>query len=234
MKILLILAAIAVIAICISAYNLKRKIAIARTLTASAVPYSLKGPDHGGVSLLVLGDSTAVGVGAARPEETLAALVASHVKATSVENRAISGARVRDLSAQTTDLKRGGYTYILVGIGANDVIRFGNATETARHLQTLLQSLPPRQKLVVYMAGNVGATQIFPHIIRAEYTNRTMDFHDAFAQAVHEAGGVYVNLYMAPKDDPFSKDPSTYLAADGLHPTSAGYALWFEKIRTVL
>jgi len=44
----------------------------------------------------------------------------------------------------------------------------------------------------------------------------------------------FVNLFDEPKDDVFVQDPDTYVAADGLHPSSAGYGIWFAKLLPVL
>ncbi len=236
MKYLYIFLAIVLAVTAYSAISFWRKVRVSSSLVQKAVPYSLKGNDAlgQGVRLLVLGDSTAVGVGADKPEDTLAARMARHIGATHVENYAISGARVRDLAKEVRQIQKEKYNYILIGIGANDIIRFGDAEETARHLAVILSGLPKRDHLILYMAGDVGGTQLFPRILNSHYTRRTMEFHDAFAKTVSEAGGTYVNLYIDPKEDPFTLHPEINLAADGLHPTSAGYGVWFDRIRPVL
>ncbi len=215
-----------------SAYDFNKKLRISRLLVQRAVPFRLKG--ERGVSVLVLGDSTAVGVGADKPEDSLAALLAGAVHATQVDNWAISGARVKDLAREVQEIRKEKYNYILIGIGGNDVIRFGDANATAAHLATILSGLPVHNHLIVYMAGNVGATQLFPRVLNPEYTKRTLAFHEAFAPVVAAAGGTYVNLYRDPAQDPFIKSPEIYLAPDGLHPSSAGYKLWFDRIHEAL
>lgn len=232
MKIPLFILVIIVMTVGYSAVSFYIKVRISRALVAHAVPYSLKGERT--MSVLVLGDSTAVGVGTVRPEESLAGLLSDSVHATSVDNFAVSGARVRDLAKQVQQLKKEKYNYILVGIGSNDVVRFGNAVDAAEHLGIILSGLPKHDHMIVYMAGNLGATQLFPRSMNPSYTNRSLDFHDTFARAVTAAGGAYVNLYVDPAVDPFVQEPARYLAADGFHPSSLGYALWFEKIRGVL
>jgi lysophospholipase L1-like esterase len=181
-----------------SVFTFARKVRVARELVRDARPFELVGPLHTGTSLLMLGDSTAVGVGATKPEESLTGLIAKHIEAASVENRAFSGARVRDLATQVRDLSRDRYSVIVVGIGANDIIRFGSAKNTTRHLRVILEGLPKHDRLVVYMAGNVGATDIFPIPFRFIYTRLTMQYHRAYEEMVPQVGGVYVNLYAEP------------------------------------
>lgn len=215
-----------------SAFSFYKKVRISRTIAERTVPFRLVGERT--LSLLVLGDSTGVGVGARTPEESLAGLAATAVGATAVDNFSITGARVRDLAKEVQEIRREKYNYILVGIGGNDVTHFGDPDESAAHLKVILEGLPKHDRLVVYMAGNLGATQLFPSFLNGRYTRLTQAFHKAFNAAVNDAGGIYVNLYRDAAVDEFIKDPKRYFAADGFHPSSDGYALWFESIRPAL
>lgn len=210
-------------------FSLKRKITVSSELVARAVPFE-RSTENTRVSLLILGDSTAVGVGADTPEDTVAGRLAGHIGATYVENRAKSGAVVADLEGQMQGAKLSRYSYILIEIGGNDIIRFHNAETQARELARTLEQLPKTENLIVHSAGNVGATTFFPWFVRPFHTKLNLKYHEAFARVVEESGGVYVNLYEAPALDPFALHPDIYLSADGLHPSSEGYRLWFEKI----
>lgn len=223
---------IVIIAVGYSALSFSRKVSISNELVRNAIPYTLKGPHT--TTLLVLGDSTAVGVGARVKEDSLAALLADLVHATYVENRAVSGARVADLAPEIETTTERKYTYILIGIGANDIVRLGSAQDAAQVLSSALSGLPAHEHLIVYMAGNVGGTQLFPRIFNPMYTKLTLEYHAAFAPVVEAAGGMYVNLYDTPENDPFVRDPARYFADDGFHPSSAGYRVWFEKIVAML
>lgn len=215
-----------------SALSFMRKVHISEELVRNTIPYSLNGPHT--VNVLVLGDSTAVGVGARVKEESLAALFSNAVRATNVENRAISGARVADLTREIELTTERSYRYILIGIGANDIVRFKSADEAALELTTAITQLPKYEHLVVYVAGNVGATQLFPWLLNKPYTELTLAYHEAFKRVVESERGIYIDLYEPPERDPFVRDPDRYFAADGFHPSSAGYRIWFEKMVPVL
>lgn len=202
----------------------------ARVQIAEAVPYAREGDDHS-KALLVLGDSTGVGVGASRPEETLAGLVAAAIGATYVENHAVSGATVDDLAPQIEVARLSRYDTILIQIGANDIIMLRDARRTAMRLDAILMSLPEARRIILLSAGNVGGANIFPFVIRPFHTWTTLAFHRWFAKVAERRGGVYVNLYDKPENDRFITDPDRYFSEDGLHPSSEGYALWFEKVR---
>ncbi len=184
--------------------------------------------------MLVLGDSTAVGVGADRPEESVPGRVAAFIGATHVENYAVSGAGVEELPLQIKQAKNDSYSLVLIQVGANNILSFNNPKKIAPQLADILKTLPKAEKVVVLCAGNVGGATIFPRFVRFIHTRLTLKYHELFAKVVAEAGGVYVNLYEPRAKDPFLQDPERYLAADGLHPSSEGYGLWFEKVKAAL
>jgi lysophospholipase L1-like esterase len=105
-----------------------RRLRFSREYVRKARAFQREG--NAGTSLLVLGDSTAVGVGADTPQESVAGLMAQALSIDSVENRGVSGAQVRDLISQIGRARRHGYTYILIMVGGNDIIRFHSASST--------------------------------------------------------------------------------------------------------
>lgn len=205
---------------------------ISMKLVAMAESYSKEGANSR--PMLVLGDSTAVGVGASAPQDSLAARAAAHIQASSVENYAKSGAVTSDLLQQIQQAKKEKYSLILVQIGGNDIIRFRSSKSAAAQLSEALNQLPDSDKVVVISAGNVGGAPLFPLFLRPLYTRLNVSYHEAFERAVEAKGFVYVNLYTAPSGNLIENHPEVYLAEDGLHPSTAGYALWFEAIRDEL
>ena len=201
-------------------------------LIESAKLFAREGND---TAMLVLGDSTAVGVGASKPEDTVPGRIASLHPAWTVENYAVSGARIHDIPGQLARAERTEYELIFMQIGANDIIRFKNAADAARELAPHLEALRARGKKVVFItAGNIGATTFFPHMLRPYYHHATLRYHAAFEKLAERTGVTYVNLYTPPADDPFTKDPGLFLAEDGLHLSSEGYGLWFERVKSAL
>ncbi len=213
--------------------TVSRRLEDAKNLISQAWAFELISGDYA-VSMLVLGDSTAVGVGASKPEDSVPGRVAQKINATYVENHAQVGAQVKDLESQIAAAKLREYTLILIQIGANDIIRFRSADTAAQKLQLALEKLPKANKVILISAGNVGGVQAFPFFVRPIHTHLTLKYHAAFDAVMKEYGGTYVNLYEDPKSDKVLLEPETYVAADGLHLSSEGYRLWFEKIETSL
>ena len=229
-KILFILAGVLIVSFLYSLYTLQRKIAFSHTLAMNTVAYQKQSTDMT-TTVLVLGDSTAVGVGATRPEDSVPALFAEMVGATYVENRGVSGARVGDLASQLMKKNLIEYDYILVMIGGNDVVARYDPQVVSQELRLLLEKLPSHQKLIVQMCGDVGTAPLLPWYVRSYYTKKNLAFHKAFETTVTEFGGIYVNLYLPKTEDPFVAQPEIYFSADGFHPSSAGYASWFEILK---
>jgi lysophospholipase L1-like esterase len=210
------------------------KYQISKKLIGNATAYQKKGDDHS-MDILVLGDSTGVGVGASRPEDSIAGRLATLLGATYVENRAVSGAQVADMQVQLNEASLQKYNVILIQVGANDVTHFHSAKKSADTLAPIIEKASSLSKHVyVMLAGNVGATTNFPPPLRPIYTSLTLQYHQEFAKMAASEGATYINLYEPPATDPFTANPAKYLAEDGFHPSSAGYELWFGRLQHVL
>lgn len=183
------------------------------------------------VPLLVLGDSTAVGVGATVPEESVPGRVAIAIGATHTENHAVVGAKVKDLSQQIGMASLPKYRLILIQIGANDMVRFHDAGDAASTLGTALESLPPADQVIVISAGDLGTARILPLPLRSSYSRINQAYHSAFSEAAARHGAIYVDLSQGPGSEAFAENPAPYFAPDQFHLSSEGYRLWFEAIQ---
>lgn len=215
------------------AYMMYRKVHISKQLVSVAHAFQIPSTDYT-TSILVLGDSTAVGVGATNAQDSMAGLIAKKVSATYLENQGVSGAEVRDLPSQIAKIHQKEYSYIVIQIGGNDIVARHNPQEEADRLAIVIAQLPKTQHLIVMSCGDVGTATLFPWFVRPYFTSLTLKYHNTFTKAVTEHGGTYINLYNAPDTDPFILHPDIYLASDEFHPSSAGYKNWFEKVVAVL
>ncbi len=206
---------------------------ISKGLVRVAAPYENLSSDTSN-TMLVLGDSTAVGVGASTSSESLPARIARAIGSTYVENHAVSGAVVVDLKGEIAQATLTHYDFVLVQIGANDIVRFHNAKATTHDLLTMLATAPQSSQVLVISAGDVGQATLFPEPVRPFYTHLNKEYHQEFGRALTAEGYTYVDLSKAPGAALFSSQPKIYLAADGFHPSSAGYGLWFDAIQPYL
>ena len=185
-------------------------------------------PPSAALRLLVVGDSTAVGTGASSGQTSLAGLLAQRYPNLLIDNRAQDGARFDGVVEQ---LSAGGrFDFVLIMAGGNDVMRFRNADATRADIDraaTLAQGLAPR--VAFLPAGNVGNAPFFFPPVSWLMTSRARELHAAVQAAAARTGAAYVNLFKPPEDDPFVQRPGLH-AADGLHPSDAGYRVWRDEL----
>lgn len=188
-------------------------------------------PTEATASLLVVGDSTAVGTGASSPAASMAGLIARDHPQLTIVNRARDGARFADIAGQLQDRQR--FDAILVLGGGNDVIRFTGDAQLEQDIARTAELARERARLVVFMpAGNVGNAPFFFAPWSWLMTRRSENLHRFVRQAVTDNGAVYVNLFKDRADDPFAQCPGQLHASDGLHPSDAGYRLWYGELNT--
>ncbi len=185
-------------------------------------------PSDANLSLLIVGDSTAVGTGATSGDSSLAGLIAQQYPRLLIENRARDGAKFADVIGQLSAEKR--FDMVLVQAGGNDVIRLGDLPSLRADIERVAELARKRAGLVVLMpAGNVGNAPFFFAPVSWLMTQRSRELHRYVRESAARTGAVYVNLFQERRDDPFVKDPSLN-AIDGLHPSDAGYRVWFGEL----
>jgi lysophospholipase L1-like esterase len=201
-----------------------------KVLIAAAVPYQNA---TGTISILVIGDSTAAGVGASSPSESTAGLLGASLHA-SVENHAVSGAVTADMQGQLAQAKLKHYDLVLIQDGANDVVSFHSLANVNMQMQALLSNVQHYSDHVVLLtAGKIGDAPLIPWLFSGLINARAAKLQSLFTASAAQAGAAYVDL-SGSQSDAFSNDPAKYYAADTFHPSSAGYALWFDAIKETI
>lgn len=179
--------------------------------------------------LLIVGDSTGVGTGASTPQASLAGLIAAEHPHLTIVNRSADGATFERIAQQ---LEGGGrFDAVLILGGGNDMIRLTSAHALRAALSRVLFLARGRADTVVLMpAGNVGNAPFFLWPWSRLMTRRSRVLHAIARQTAASHGASYVSLFKERADDPFAQDPGRLNAADGLHPSDAGYALWHHEL----
>lgn len=206
------------------------RISISRRLVARAVAYQRINP-QAQFHILVVGDSTGVGTGAKQKEDSIAGRLGQTYADAQIINVSKNGVRVHDALSMLKDIGQERFDLIVIQVGGNDILRFGNLKKLRKDLSELFKiakSMSPR--VVALHSGNVGLAPFFPRPIGWIYSWRTQEVRAVYGQLAREHGVHYVDLYQERKTDPFGRDPRRYYAADMLHPSSDGYAIWYEHV----
>lgn len=183
------------------------------------------------VELVVLGDSSAAGMGAERRDQTVGAIIASGISALTgrpvhLTNEAVIGAESGDLDVQLANaldkVPRPDVAVIMVG--ANDVTHRIERSTAVYHLEQVVQRLRTIPcEVVVGTCPDLGTIEPVPQPLRLLMRRWSRDLAAAQTVAVVEAGGRTVSLgdLLGPE---FSARPHIMFSEDRFHPSAAGYA----------
>lgn len=204
------------------------RISTAAQLARESEPFQ-HNPPNATLRLLIVGDSTGVGTGASAPRSSLAGLLAQAFPRLAIDNRAQDGATfegvVRQLQRDTAR-----FDAVLIQAGGNDVIRLrGDDAMRADIERSIALAAGRADRVLVMPAGNVGNAPFFFPPVSSLMTTRAERLHGYVKAAAQQHGAVYINLFKDAANDPFANNPGLH-AADGLHPSDAGYRVWFDEL----
>ncbi|GAA4111630.1 SGNH/GDSL hydrolase family protein [Knoellia locipacati] len=182
------------------------------------------------IEILVLGDSSAAGMGAHNPHETVGAIVASGVSAlmgrrVHLTNCAVVGAESSDLERQLAEgLESITPDVVVVMVGANDVTHRVDRATAVRHLELTVRRIRALgAEVVVGTCPDLGTIEPLAQPLRLLARRWSRDLAAAQTIAVVEAGGRTVSLGDLLGHE-FAASPKTMFSEDRFHPSPAGYA----------
>ncbi len=182
------------------------------------------------IEILVIGDSSAAGMGAHHPHETVGAIVAGGVSAlmgrsVHLTNSAVVGAESSDLERQLAQgLESVTPKVVVIMIGANDVTHRVDRATAVRHLEVTVRRVRALgAEVVVGTCPDLGTIEPLAQPLRLLARRWSRDLAAAQTIAVVEAGGRTVSLGdLLGKE--FAASPKTMFSEDRFHPSAAGYA----------
>ena len=199
-------------------------------LANAATPFQAR-PAQPERRVLVVGDSTAVGTGASAPQASLAGLIGQDHPRWRIDNLAANGARFADVVAQLNRADAG-HDLVLILAGGNDVMRLTGEQALQADVEQAVDLARSKGRQVVLMpAGNVGHAPFFSPPLTWWMAARSQQLHRIIRRVAARTGAVYVSLLRPRDDDPFVQRADELNAADGLHPSDAGYRVWYASLR---
>ena len=185
----------------------------------------------GPLRLLIVGDSSAAGVGAARQEQALAGRLSTalaHAGRPQVQWRLVArtGVNARELRALVDEADPGPFDLALIVVGVNDVTGLRSTRAWLSDLDALaarLRRISPDGRLVASGLPPMHRFPALPQPLRAFLGERAKAFDAALATwAAARADALHVPL-------PDIDDPSL-AASDGFHPGPAAYEIWARTL----
>lgn len=183
------------------------------------------------LDLLVLGDSSAKGLGADIPSQTVGAVNANALAA--ISGRPVRLTNVAVIGAVSTDLDRQvdealslvpHPTICIIMVGANDVANRLPRATSVQHLASAVLALRAADaQVVVGTCPDLGAVRPVPQPLRQLARRWSRDLAAAQTVAVVEHGGRTVSLGDLLGHE-FQTIPQVMFSVDRFHPSAAGYA----------
>lgn len=188
--------------------------------------------DRGGASrplhLLVLGDSTAAGVGVEHAELGLGGRLAEALSAHTgrpVHWRAAgrNGATARDLVRHFLAPALEGETHIVfLTVGANDALALRSARAFRRDIQRIAEAVQHEHPQAVLLMSSLPA--FFRFRMLPEPLRRNLYRHSqALERAAREVIRATPRAHMSPPPPPYTEG---FFASDDFHPSAIGYRDW--------
>nr|MDT0657897.1 SGNH/GDSL hydrolase family protein [Micromonospora sp. DSM 115978] len=195
-------------------------------------------PGAARLKLVLLGDSSALGVGVDRVADTvggqLSRLLAEGVggqpgagdREVWLSSVAVSGSRSTDLATQVARALLGDRPDVaVILIGANDATAARRPAEIAVHLGSAVRRLRDAGvEVVVGTCPDLGAVRAIAPPLRQVTSWLGRRTARAQACAVRDAGGTVVDL--ATETGPVFRADAGTLCHDGFHPSADGYRVW--------
>jgi lysophospholipase L1-like esterase len=209
-------------------------IIINKVLAMSKTPFSR--PFPGGKSIVILGDSTAVGTGSRNEEETLAGRLARDFPHTSIINLSENGSKTGGVLQQIEYLRDKKVDMAIISTGGNDVWAGTSSRKLAKDLYAVLELANEisGHRVILLFFGNEGSAPFFPWPIRSWLGRRTERVKDIFLAVAAEQQVPIIDLFSNPLENPFVIDPKRYFARDRLHPSGAGYGEWYKRMWRIM
>lgn len=178
-------------------------------------------------ALLVVGDSTALGAGADEPGQSVAGRLGTRFPGLRIRNLAVDGARLADVAAQLDSVGTERFDMVLIMAGGNDVLRFTPLARLRVEATRVNAGAMAIARHVAWMPpGNLGAVPLWYWPMSRIIQRRSRRVRAALVEIAASMCAIYVDLYHPVEVDPFAVDAKRFLAADGVHPSSAGYCYW--------
>lgn len=198
----------------------------------AGLPGSFGAPTNPPLRLVVIGDSTSVGIGATAIEKTYPVILAMHLGTrfhVSLEVVGRSGARMSDAAGFAVEAAQLAPQVAVIGIGANDVTHATPLKRFGEHLSSAIRVLTESDVRVLVALGPRFDTPAIPQPLRALIRARARAINRTIKRVAAKEGVEVLDLPGA-LGDSFARDRDLY-SRDRFHPGDRGYALWADVMK---
>jgi lysophospholipase L1-like esterase len=197
-------------------------------LPPAALPWHGSHPGPDPLRLLLLGDSTVAGVGAATQQDGLAGNLSREIGTRmnrGVEWRAVgeSGATSRDLLERfIDDAVSATFDVAFVSVGANDALGLRSRADFGRDIRSLvarLRQVSPESTILMSSLPAFFRFELLPNPLKRNLYRHSRSLEAEARRII----GMTENARMSPPPPPYTEG---FFASDLFHPSELGYRDW--------
>jgi len=223
---------IIILSIVFDALRMLKTLIINAFLAHQSTPFSSTHTSEGKKKILIIGDSTAVGTGAAKPEDSIAGRLGRDFQNSEIINLGTDGSRTRDVMVQLKKVADQKFDMVIISTGGNDIWHFSNIKKLGRNLEEALDLAKEisNHKVILLLYNNIGSAPIFSFLIRGLLKRRARKVQEKFQNVAELKKVPCIELFAQEENNPFLQNPDLLYAADKIHPSSEGYKMWYNRM----
>ena len=184
------------------------------------------------LSVLIIGDSAAAGVGVESQSDALSGALANILQQ-DFELEWLLHAKTGDCSTRITQqvqqLETQSFDVVITSVGVNDVTKFKSAKKWIQQQKTLYALIQNKSNPKLIIAAGVPPMQLFPAL-----PNPLAWLFGQYAKAMNHELEQFVqtqpNMYWIKYDLQKFQQLNLEMARDGFHPSKEIYQLWAEQL----
>jgi lysophospholipase L1-like esterase len=182
--------------------------------------------------ILIVGDSIALGTGAASAGATFAGRIAADFPGAQVTTAARKGARARDLQAQIAPHAARRWDVVLICISGNDILRFTRLAAFRTALRDGLRAAAVAARLVILAtSANPANAPLFFFPLDRLLDRRSRAVRGIMAEESRAARAEIVMFNRDRSRDVFARRPRLAYARDRIHPSALAYAVCYGILK---
>ncbi len=188
-------------------------------------------PINSSSKILFIGDSIGLGVGATKPQFSLAGLVGSQFPEADLTNFSKNGVRIHEIFEYVQKQSLVQYDFIFVVAGGMDVIKTTNLKKFKKTLVDFTSFLKNHSDKIIFLPPqNTGSLPLYHAPVGLFLNWRARQIGKVFRQVAEEKSCVIADASLSE----LLKNKKKYFSHDLCHPNDLGYKLWYESIQKFL
>lgn len=188
------------------------------------------------LSLLILGDSAAAGVGVETQKDALSGAIISELQdqySIRWKLHAKTGDTTKQVFQAVQHLEQQNYDVVVTSIGVNDVTKLTSASSWIKQQKQLFQSIQARFQPKLIIVSGVPPMQHFPALpnplawLFGKYAEQMNQVLDKWLESQNQFKFIQYDIeYFQAMNLP--------MASDGFHPSKEIYAIWGQQVAALV